>query len=243
VRWTLLTIATAACGGTATSAAPDARPDADTTVSECFQERGCEHGRALDVPSTEVPNDLWTTTFCEDYFSRPCAAGCAVESVGPGTDLGNQIDPVIFCAETPDAQAGDSCALGCLPTRASVDANGVVTQAYLACDQTAGRCAAAPPPTVATWMQPCPKTAAGRGPGANGRASADQDGGDQCLIAWDATTSTIASGQTIACLGDWECPAGAMCDDHVPAVDGEGGGAVCRPGARGTPIDPTALHP
>ena len=226
---------------------PDgAPPDTDDRVCECFQERGCENGNGLSTPSTEVPCDQWTTAFCTDHWSYPCMNGCAIESVGLGADLGNGVDPAVFCAEAPTAQVGDSCGVGCLPTRATADATGKVSQLYLACDQATQRCAAALAPTVSRWMAPCPLTAAAWGaPGVNGRAGASQDAGAFCLLAWDASTATVANGLTITCLGDWDCPAGAMCDDHVARLQqtDDQVQAVCRPGPRGTPIDPARLHP
>jgi hypothetical protein len=212
---------------------------------ECGPVMGCKDGEVLDFQASVVPPDFVTPTVCEDRSLRRCTAGCAIESLE--YDYDPDLDPAILCAETPDAHEGDPCTVDddCLPTRATVDASGVVTQAYLACDATSGACvAASPPPPAATWMQPCPSAVAIAGkPGVNGLAA--DEFGEPCLLAWDAATSTIANGLTPNCIGDWDCPAGTVCDDAVPPLEvfGDDPIAVCRPGARGTPLDPSTLHP
>src|SRR5438477_574729 len=79
--------------------------------------------------------------------------------------------------------------------------------------------AAAAAPVIERYLAPCPTTAAQyTTPGIDGSAYAGQDGGlfmQTCLLAWDPTTKTVASGLTIECVGDWECPAGSLCD-RVP---------------------------
>jgi hypothetical protein len=63
-----------------------------------------------------------------------------------------------------------------------------------------------------------------------------------CLLAWDDATQSVASGITRSCMGDWECPAGALCDDQITALDLSGTLALCKPGPRGT-LTPAMLSP
>ncbi len=178
--------------------------------------------------------------------------------------------PEVLCAETPEAKVGDACAppvfsrtssfpyetvsgdLPCLPTRAHVNADGTVAgQDYLVCDGGAGRCVASLAPTIEGYLEKCaPATLAKYGAtgavgvvdlGA-GNGSLGSTAPEACLIAWDSTTQAPASGMTIECIGDWECPAGALCDDQVPALDAPHPIAVCKPGPRGT-LTPAMLTP
>ncbi|HLL25708.1 MAG TPA: hypothetical protein VK427_26405 [Kofleriaceae bacterium] len=176
-----------------------------------------------------------------------CAEGCAVEVEFPERrveDLGiAQLTaaPRVLCAETAEARVGDACkpdgTLPCLPTRAHLAADGTVTgQTYLACgaNQT---CATAPPPVISRYLEACdPAIVAEHG--ANGVNRGVSVGGvDACLLALNAATHTVASGRTKRCVGDWNCPAGSLCDDQVSGV-----AAVCKPGPRGM-LSPAMLAP
>lgn len=237
----------AACGTNGTSGPPDSRPG---EICECFTEIGCRSGQAVHSGTGEIPCDEWYAGFCEDYGGHACTAGCYVESVvGSESPRLSYAPSAVFCLETPAAQLGDSCANDCLPTRAQVATDGTVTQQYLQCGgTTTAMCVAAPPPVIDNYLAPCPNAAARwGGPGANGITGASDDGFAftyVCLLAWDPATATTASGATIQCVGDWDCPDGSLCDDHVAQIPADYFGpiAVCRPGGpRGEPIDPARL--
>jgi hypothetical protein len=55
-----------------------------------------------------------------------------------------------------------------------------------------------------------------------------------CLLAFDPVTQVVASGITRRCIGDWQCPEHALCDDQIPRLVGGDPIAVCKPGPRGT---------
>jgi hypothetical protein len=228
-------------------------PDADDGCridGECFYVRSCQQGLVHEVDTGAVPCDAWHgPDTCYDHGTFMCTQGCTIESQveWPLDPRIAMPDGAIFCAETPVAALGGPCNHDCLPTRAEVAADGTVTQQYLECaDDSSGGyvCAAAPPPVVDGYLAPCPMTAAHYGgPGVNGVFSAYDDGFDlvhECLLAWDAASGTIANGETIPCIGDWECPDSSLCDDRLalqtPPL------AVCRPGGpRGAPLDPGRL--
>jgi hypothetical protein len=182
---------------------------------------------------------LYTSPNCPPVSSAPpavCASGCLVEFTTAQSYWGvphSVYDPAVFCAETPEARVGDPCTTfseglvkECLPTRAQVDANGVVIgQTYLACGVST--CASRPPPIVPEYLAPCPTDVVEQhgGNNVNGIVGA---GTHLCLLAWDAVTQTTKSGKTISCLGDWECPQDALCDDLGVSFFG-----ACKPGPRG----------
>jgi hypothetical protein len=186
----------------------------------------------------------------ENKATVQCASGCGAESalaLSGTTDweiasFGK--DAALLCAETPEAQVGAACLPNfgspCLPTRAHLNADGTVaSQAYLHCDPASYRCAVASPPVVASYLQPCDTTtlATYGKTDANGRAGT-------CLLAWDSAMQRITSGQTRICLGDWDCPAGSLCDDQITALDTPPPPrlAICKPGPRGT-LTPAMLSP
>ncbi len=184
-----------------------------------------------------------------------CTAGCAVE--GERTRSGTSVSffeylygwhARLLCAETPVAVVGQPCTTtggieACLPTRAVVDTNGLVTgQDYLTCDSSTHLCKAAGPPTIVDYLQPCDATlvAMYAAPGVNGVAGGLETA---CMIAWDETAQQARSGRTQQCLGDWECPSGALCDDgldRLPSTNPVLG--VCKPGPRGV-LTPAMLSP
>ena len=139
------------------------------------------------------------------------------------------LDPATLCAETPAAMIGDGCGGGgCLPTRAVAQSDGSVTQTYLTCDFATITCIEVPPPVIEGWLEPCDGVTEPPSPDFAGASGF-------CLVQHVSATSCLLTGRTVECRGDWECPAGASCDDSIPGGPGYGG--LCRPGARGTPID------
>jgi hypothetical protein len=182
-----------------------------------------------------------------------CAQGCAVETLvheGGTLTLSAPVarTPAALCKETPEAKAGDQCAdpgEPCVPTRARLAADGTVAgQDYLTC--AGATCAAAAAPTIAHYLDRCDATtlqtygktgARGVAPVVNGV------GTSACLLAWDTQTGAITSGVTTRCVGDWNCPAGALCDDALTDLTNRQQViAVCKPGPRGT-LTPAMLTP
>ena len=170
--------------------------------------------------------------------------GCylQVQTTQPFNHDGEAIlDPAALCTKTPVAQAGDACDAAqhpCLPTRVQLAADGTVAgQDYLACDN--GTCVAAPPPVVASYLQACAAEILARET-AQSAAHADVDtvdnfNGGWCLVAWDDAAQRAATGVTIACMGDWDCPAQSLCDDRIPLVGATADRpGVCKPGPKGT---------
>jgi hypothetical protein len=229
----------AACGGASSSHAPDAAPDAGGCVPwECFGDIACSADQAVRTGGGELPCGLDYHACTVDHAT--CTAGCALAiDVPGGYDFQGSV--AVLCAETPAAQVGDPCDRNCLPTRASIAADGTVTQQYLACadDPTTGAsaCAAAPAPIVASYLQPCAPyqlADAGNYPGQDGVID------ESCLIAWDGTT--LHAGTTFRCLGDWQCPDGSLCDDQLfYAGEPERSPGVCKPGGPRGVIDPLRL--
>jgi hypothetical protein len=201
----------------------------DEQICECWSSNlWCEGGVVISwYGGDNVPCD----SECQ-YDEHFCAEGCDVEF--PVGALGSP--PEWFCRETPAAQVGDPCApLLCLPTRAVTQPDGSVLQTYLECDGASLECIAVPPPSVNGYMDACPSEAAQFG--GEGVAGVAAGGGHLCLIAWDIGLGASRHGQTITCVGDWECPQGSSCDDAVVTLPyGEAFEAVCRPGPRGAPL-------
>ena len=200
---------------------------------------------------------------------QSCARDAHLETTAD--EVGDYIDhPEVLCAETPEAAVGDFCHapvytretsypyvtvsgdVPCLPTRARLNPDGTVAgQDYLACDPSDNRCVAAAAPTITGYFETCaPAVLAQYGTsGAVGvvhlGAASGALGGpapEACLIAWDATAQAPTSGMTIECIGDWDCPAGSLCDDEIPKLSAPYPIAVCKPGPRGT-LTPAMLTP
>jgi hypothetical protein len=173
-------------------------------------------------------------------WAATCAQGCrlAVDGVYSARDGLAMTRPDLLCAEAPTAQLGDHCdaQTPCLPTRAQLDRAGeVIGQVYLTCDDRAQRCVADVPPQVDGFLQACAGAVVSRYGTAGARGAVyDASGAGACLIAWDATANVARSGVTVRCDGDWDCPAGALCDDRIPRLDGGTLAGVCKPGPRGT---------
>jgi hypothetical protein len=203
---------------------------------ECSALLQCRAGVAYQRTHAPIACELWEGS-CPGN-ARGCSTSCDVAfTASPaGAEGDNWADLLhVFCAETPVAQVGDSCANRCLPTRAVAAANGTATQQYLACDSSLGTCVAADPPTIADYLGACtPMGEAWKTPGATGFADA---GSHACLVAYSPQTQTSKLAATIYCVGDWECPQGSSCDDgllNLERPDIVHG--VCRPGARGEPL-------
>jgi hypothetical protein len=188
-------------------------------------------------------NDHTSHTMCSETLqqSTVTCTSCALEldrvifnELRPGSleYLGSAAQ--VLCAETPEAQVGDACNVTgtepCLPTRAQLNGDGTVSgQSYLACNVTSGQCEAAGAPDVPMYLQACDATTLSQYGIANAVGTAGP-----CLIAWNSSTQTAASGQTRECVGDWDCPEGALCDDQIAPLGTSARLAVCKPGPRGT---------
>ena len=252
--WLLL-----ACACAATPADAPIAPGPPPVVGACYVGivASCYGSSALaEIASMGEMNHSCTDPWGSDRPSlsgaATCTTGCALEVESdrglydqlstslPASDLYALVTrPEALCAETPDAQPGDACssyALApnsqpCVPTRAQLGSDGTVTgQAYLACAPT-GTCVTAPAPTIAGYLTAC----AGSGATA-GSAGVDVFGSDHACLVAPGSDGTVASGLTIRCVGDWECPQGSLCDDQI-AVRAtteplQSTTAVCKPGPR-----------
>lgn len=196
-----------------------------------------------------------------DSNTASCANGCAIRGGTflhgePSADITAFVDaPQILCSDSPEASVGDACnTIGtapCLPTRVRFNADGTVAgQDYLACG-AGGTCVAAPAPVIAGYLQPCDPAIVAQhaSPGTNGLVALyNQSFGyvhrpSGCLVAWNSTTQSMASGVAPYCVGDWQCPAGALCDDAVPSLTSPGTfTGICKPGPRGM-VTPEMLSP
>lgn len=263
----LLTLASGLAGCTwdyASSAGdPDARPpDAPyMPPTNCglgypsSQTASCEAGTA-HVSTIFYFNMGGTHSMCTMTHAAtvPCASGCAVEtslelfntSDLEIADLGEHAE--VLCAETPEAKVGDVCGglytgPNCRPTRAHLNADGTVaSQNYLACDYTTKRCVTSGAPIVSSYLQACDSATVANHSGTDVKGRVKLTGTAACLLAYDSSTSTMRSGVTRVCLGDWDCPAGSLCDDMIPALDAITPLAVCKPGPRGS-LTPAMLSP
>lgn len=241
-----LALAFAACDPHGGSSQPDAG-GAGYVCAGPYQSVACFGGTATGTIAWDRSTSR--TLACPEKdktITATCAQGCAVDvnrsSIGSGDPV--VADPALLCADTPAAKVGDACGpqQPCLPTRAILAADGTVTgQTYLACG-AGGTCVEAAAPTIPGYLQACDATTVAT------YGVADATGlvvlGDQaCLIAWDAAAGAATSGVTRACVGDWECPAGGLCDDRLTRLDAQTGTivAVCKPGPRGT-LTPAMLH-
>jgi hypothetical protein len=228
-RCVLALVLLAACGGRAGSddaAGDDAstdghRPDAECTIWECQAFEVCNGGVVSWSGGADTDGQCFAEDPCPDPLTYACAEGCDVN----GAFFDPAIDPSILCHETPTKMIGDPC--GCLPTRAIPQPDGSVLQQYLTCGAN-NLCEAAEPPVVDGWLGPC---AAINVPADYNGAKYSSDG--WCLVQSVGGTCS-ESVKTIDCIGDWQCPQGASCDDSLAGAEG---GAFCRPGARGAPLD------
>jgi hypothetical protein len=236
VRSTMLLpfVLAAACGG---------NPSVDPSLCPVITSAASCTGNRVDAWVTfqgAIPTHHLECAQLDRNASATCADGCAVEATGMWTQRDGEVldAPAILCAETPVAKAGDYCddQAPCLPTRVRLATDGtVIGQDYLTCDDTKHQCVADIPPTIPSYLAACDASVVstyGR-PNATGFAVADSMGG-VCLIAWDTTTNATVSGISRACLGDWDCPASALCDDGLTRLDSASDAvAVCKPGPRG----------
>jgi hypothetical protein len=183
-----------------------------------------------------------------------CTNGCVIEtamSTGYIGDSASQVrfTPQMLCAETPRAQVGAPCTstnAACYPTSAELNPDGTVaSNPFLAC--VMGVCTVTPNPPIAQYLAACPSaTLAAFGmPNVNGVVGGLTQPAHPypCLLAWDSTTNTVASGITNLCAGDWDCSAEALCDGSLTVIAGPYTKlGVCKPGPRGT-LTPAMLTP
>lgn len=172
-----------------------------------------------------------------DYHAV-CDNGCAPARTA-GTPTVGDPDPTLLCDTTTYAAVGDACDLTshpCLPTHATVGPDGtVIGQTYLTCDSGTLKCVAAPAPIVTGYLEACDAATIARygTTGVNGAVVVDPSTDQACMLAWDAAAGAITSGSTITCVGDWQCPEGALCDDRIAPLANDAAVAVCKPGPRG----------
>ena len=181
-----------------------------------------------------------------------CATGCIVE--GYDRPWGNNPGAASFVGKEAHlcnervATAGSACTFNgneCRSSRATIAADGTVAgHDYLACvDDTCQ--ATTPPPTWEATKTACDSmTKAMFGPNVNG-AYVQYTKFGVCLLAWDASTTAVTSAESKFCLLDSQCPAGALCDNLIPALANETVLApfgVCKPGPRGV-LTPQMLVP
>jgi hypothetical protein len=254
-----LVVFAAACACSNDGGRGSTPPDSPGAGSDCVwlgrmeyrETASCRAGTALTTIEARS-NGYTSHSMCYAVVAQSsavCASGCAVQSqmtlewsydARDLYQLGHAAP--VLCAETPEKRAGDPCDLlgtnPCWPTRARVNADGTVAgQDYLQCN--AGACAPTAAPVVSGYLAPCsaPHQEAA---GVNGVVVNAVDG---CLLAWDATTQTVFTGATRVCIGDWQCPAGSLCDDQVTNLAGGGTPiGVCKPGPRGV-LTPAMLSP
>jgi hypothetical protein len=195
-------------------AAPDASVDGSGEICDCWPMLACNAMVVYEWGGfgPEDPDACEQSCLIDSY---PCTNGCDVEGA---TFYEWDFAPEALCAGTPDAVVGDACTSVCIPTHGT----------YLACDPSTHQCVATSAPVVEDWLAPCVDVPAPPQPGFVG-----VDALHSCLMQDVPAASCFATAHSIQCNGDWECPEGATCDDDLPG----GGGAWCRPGARGTPLD------
>jgi hypothetical protein len=255
--------ATAPADAQPIDAGPYVPPPCPTSAPYYLEQASCSGGQAW----------TWTGWFYRGAGSHSmcsvmlasttatCASGCAIPGGTfrhgePPADITAFVGaPQILCTETAEAKLGDACnTLGtapCLPTRVRLNADGTVaSQDYLACG-AGGTCVAAPAPVIAGYLQPCDPALVAQyaTPGTSGLVPlSNQSFGfvhrpSGCLVAWDSTAQALATGVAPYCVGDWQCPAGSLCDDAVPSLATPGSfGALCKPGPRGV-LTPAMLGP
>ena len=250
MRMIAATLALGACslyGGT-----PGETPDAHYTPPSChyysYDQMQCMGGAPEGL--TIVGEDGGSAhCFGGDtqVSHATCTQGCIVETVVTGaSNTLPTADPGLLCAERPSKKVGDACTDVCWPTRAELAADGTVTgQTYLACDHTTSTCVAAPAPVIPGYLKascdPNATSAVSSGVGyIEGTQYEQVYSYPPCLIVWSGGVQY--SGATIACLGDWDCPDGSLCDDQLDLLTGYRPFAVCKPGPKGV-LTPAMLSP
>jgi hypothetical protein len=199
------------------------------------------------------------TTFSEEFYpgdtsstlcllppittSVTCPSGCAIQGwrltyvADPSDPVESLRDPSVLCKGAPERKVGDPCSGegSCQPTVARLNDDGTVaSMSYLTC--SGGTCVEAPPPVYEGYLEGCdPDVVAYRGGAGVLGVVTDRSrtSSEACLLAWDETAQATASGRTLTCVGDWQCPVGSLCDDQIPLLN-DGRGPICKPGPRGT---------
>lgn len=224
-------------------AAPDAAPIGNpsgpcTAMAAAWASCKSGHAHTFASRSESGPHSCSETLGGSD---TECTAGCAIEGDVAFGELQPEFSRLmvfrnhaeVLCGETPEAQPGDMCTTKpCLPTRARLDSDGTVAgQTYLTCN--GDRCVENAPPSVSGYLQACDSAIVAQygKPNAVGMYLSSPMA---CLIAWDDAAQSAASGITRACIGDWMCPAGSLCDDLIPPLGTSSRAPVCKPGPRGT---------
>lgn len=183
-------------------------------------------------------NPMYCCTEGPLVMTSTCANGCAVQGAAIFT-LPLWLSYDGFCSGAREAQPGDACGSApCFPTRAQLGSDGtVVSETYLECDTAAQTCGSASAPDLPRYLSACDAFTIAHYGTANAVGVVADDNltaGSACLIAWDAANSRPTSGITKRCIGDWQCPAGSLCDDGIQRlVATTYPVAVCKPGPRG----------
>jgi len=122
----------------------------------------------------------------------------------------------------------------------------VAGQDYLTCVNHV--CASSPAPTIPNYLAACdaatiaqygtPNTTGAVVIPFNTASTAPYSPAQNpwvCLLAWDVAGQVSTNGVTHACIGDWQCPANALCDDQIAVLaPNRAKVGVCKPGPRGT---------
>ncbi len=215
---------------------------AESCWYSCDAPMRCVDGAVPRYDVTPMPCWAWQDQ-CEPVQELVCAAGCDVEGSTWLIGMGS-VDDARMCAEYPTARLGDLCPRGeyeCRPTRLERLASGELHQTYLECAN--GVCIEDPPPPTGIYLQPCDQTDPARlaplvGSGRTGVVVANSR---PCLVT--DVAGCLYTAYTPSCVGDWNCPQGASCDDGLEFLSGSSSGldGLCRPGLRDTPLPTEAM--
>jgi hypothetical protein len=247
------------CGGGSDSPPDAARPDARVISTACQLvvgrvecKAGIAHASFVFLASADVQ--------CERPGIRvehTCSAGCnpGLQRVAGGyTTVPFQFyadNLALLCTDAPEAQSGQACAIEtaelptCIPTRARLAGDGTVeSQPFLRCDN--GTCVARQP--APDLLVPCDAAlvatyAAPNVVGVINVYQANEVENTTCVLAWDSGTQQPRHRKARACIGDWNCPAGMLCDAELTMLEAQGEHlAVCKFGPRGV-LTPAMLTP
>jgi hypothetical protein len=182
---------------------------------DCFGYVACRDGVATQYVHAPVPCEFWTGS-CPVGRTYQCERGCATDRLQGAGLFACALE---ICNEHFPKQPGGNCARDedCRPTRATGTPDGGVTQTYLRCDTTAGRCVETAAPVVSDWLRACdPAVLAGRDKGSFGAAPDPSCSGGVCVHFVPHDQSCIYQGCSKRCRADHDCPAGSVCQDLEP---------------------------